>query len=563
MTTVANDSLPTHAGEAPYGAIRDGQDVDVQVLVVGLGPVGATLANLLGRYGVRTLAVDRELDIYMAPRAISLDNEALRVLQLAGVQPGEVDTVEIPIVRMHSPYFGEFARIESAGRLDGHPRLVTFHQPQLERVLRDHLAQHRHVTVKLGTELTAIEHMTDGVRATLRGRDGVSRSIRAQFVIGVDGAGSFVRKLAGLEVTGKTYTEDWLIVDARNAPIPIDHVEFICNPARPTPHMVAPGNRQRWEFMLKPGETREQMETPETIRALLAPWGDPSDMEIERTAVYRFEAKVAHRFRVGAILLAGDAAHVTPPFVGQGLVAGLRDAANLAWKLALVVHGQAAPQILDSYDAERRPHARAMVQLAVRMGALVMPRSVGAAVLAHGLVRTLRLIPPLRALIDEQKIKPRQRYKHGLYVRSGVRGKLRRGEPLRQTQVRSSVGERCLSDDALGTGFALVGFGKDPALHLDAETASALRAIGGRCVHLGVRDSGSEFDDLDGTLVPDLAPDGWVALVRPDRIVLHDGPVTESVRIVREGLALLGHTLRVAAKQPSGADTGFHTETTA
>lgn len=512
----------------------------VQVLIVGLGPVGAVLANLLGRYGVRVLVVEREFEIYQAPRAIALDNEALRVLQLAGVHEGDFDTVEIPIVRMHSPYFGEFARVESGGRLDGHPKLVTFYQPQLEQLLRERLKHHAHVAIALGTEVTALQETTDGIVATLRTHDGATTTVPADYVIGADGAGSTVRRLVGLEMTGTTFAEDWLIVDARDVPQPIDHVEFLCNRDRPTPHMVAPHGRQRWEFMLQPGETREEMERPETIRTLLAPWGDPSTMNIERTAVYRFQAKVAHRFRAGRVLLAGDAAHVTPPFAGQGLVAGLRDAANLAWKLAWVLQGRASPEILDSYDAERRPHARAMVQLAVRMGRLVMPRSRMMAFLTHGVVRLVRLVRPLRALIDEQKIKPRQRYKHGLHVRGGTRRGMRRGEPLKQIRVQTTDGAIGLSDDSLGSGFALVGFGQDPAAHLDANAIAALHAVGGRTVHIGKRGSGSTIEDLDGTLASGSTRHDWVALVRPDRIVFHDGPITESSRIVREAITQLG-----------------------
>ena len=511
-----------------------------QVLIVGLGPVGAVLANLLGGYGVQTLVIDRELQIYMAPRAIALDNEALRVLQLAGVREGDFDTIEIPVVRMHSPYFGEFARVESAGRIDGHPKLVTFYQPQLERLLRDRLAAIAQVTVRLGTELTALDQSFEGVLASLRLPDGSTTTVRADYVIGADGAGSMVRRLIGLDITGKSYSEDWLIVDARNVPQPIDHVEFLCDPARPTPHMVAPHGRQRWEFMLQPGETREQMESPEMTRALLAPWGDTAAMEIERTAVYRFQAKVAGAFRVGRILLAGDAAHVTPPFAGQGLVAGLRDAANLAWKLAWVLQGRAAPAILDSYDAERRPHARAMVQLAERMGRLIMPRTPLMAFLTHGFIRLIRLIPPLRALIDEQKIKPRQRFSKGLFVRGSASAGIRRGEPLRQCVVQAAAGAPGLSDDLLGPGFALVGLGVDPAPHLDAETTAALHAAGGRTVHLGDRNGSAAYRDGDGTLINSATRKGWAALVRPDRIVFHDGPVAESARIVREGLARLG-----------------------
>ncbi len=210
-----------------------------------------------------------------------------------------------------------------------------------------------------------------------------------------------MRRLLGLEFEGRTFAQDWLIVDALDVPNPIDHCEFICDPRRPTPHMVAPGGRQRWEFMLKPGERPEEMERPESVRRLLAPWCDVDQIRIERTAVYRFHAREAKSFSKGRCFLAGDAAHVTPPFAGQGLVAGLRDVANLAWKLAWVIRGQADERILDSYDAERRPHARKIINLARFLGALVMPSNRAAAFVVHGLMRAIRLLPAGRALFDE------------------------------------------------------------------------------------------------------------------------------------------------------------------
>ncbi|MDF5954741.1 FAD-dependent monooxygenase [Pseudomonas aeruginosa] len=230
--------------------------------------------------------------------------------------------------------------------------------------------------------------------ARLRSELGQSHSVRARYLIGADGASSKVRGLIGQEFEGHSYAEDWLIVDAcgreRQA---IDHVEFICDHRRPTPHMPAPGGRERWEFMLQPGETREQMEDAERIGQLLERWIEPSQLNIERKAVYRFHARCCERFQNGRVFLIGDAAHITPPFVGQGLVAGLRDAANLAWKLAWVLQGRAAPAILDSYDGERRPHAREMIDLAKFMGRLIMPRNAWLALFGHGLMRALSLIP--------------------------------------------------------------------------------------------------------------------------------------------------------------------------
>lgn len=518
---------------------------NVEVLLVGLGPVGAAAANLLGRYGVRTLAIDKAHDVFTMPRAIALDNEALRILQMAGLEEGAFATHAISKVQMHSPLFGRYARANTAGDQDGHPRLVTFYQPELERILRTRLALYPCVQTALGTELVDFSETADAVEATLRQADGTIATVRARYLVGVDGAGSPVRHRIGLGFDGQTFCEDWLVVDAIGVPDPIDHVEFICDPRRPTPHMVAPGDRQRWEFKLAPGETREQMERPEKIRELLAPWCDTDQVTVERTAVYRFHARIVERFSRGRVFLAGDAAHITPPFVGQGLVAGLRDAANLCWKLAWVVRGQAAPSILDSYDTERRPHAKSIIQLALLMGRLVMPRNRLAALGVHGAMTLLQRIPFTRAWFQDLKIKPLNRFPRGLFQPGPKCARLVRGGLLPQGLVRSGPGAACLhSDDALGPHLNLIGFGCDAQATLSPQLRTAWQRAGGRIMQLRHRgQSGAATDsweDMTDCLVPNAAPVGWVAVVRPDRTVLHDGPLEQLDEIVRASLSLLG-----------------------
>jgi 3-(3-hydroxy-phenyl)propionate hydroxylase len=517
----------------------------VDVLLVGMGPVGATAANLLGRHGLRTLVIDKAHDIFMAPRAIVLDNEALRILQMAGLEDGAFATCAIPEVQMHSPLYGHYARAKTAGQIDGHPQLVTFYQPELERVLRERLRQYSCVQVALGAELVGFEQDEHGVHATLRRADGQLVPVQAGFLLGADGASSFVRHQLGLGFEGKSFTQDWLVVDVRDAPVPISHIEFTCDPRRPSPHMPAPGNRQRWEFMLHPGETRAQMEHPDTIRALLAPWCDARDCDIERTAVYRFHARMVDRFSKGRVFLAGDAAHITPPFVGQGLVAGLRDVANLCWKLAWVAQGHAPLAILDSYDTERRPHARAIINMARMMGALVMPRNRLTAMLVHGLMGVLHRLPFTRAYFEELKIKPANRFARGLFQRGRSGARLVRGGQLPQGWLRQAPGAASVaSDEVLGNALVLVGFGCDPAAQLGPQQQAAWRAAGGQFVtlrHRGQPASGAgSWEDMDDSLVPGAAPVGWVAAVRPDRVVLHDGPKDQAGRIVGEVLGLLG-----------------------
>ncbi|HTD05829.1 bifunctional 3-(3-hydroxy-phenyl)propionate/3-hydroxycinnamic acid hydroxylase [Undibacterium sp.] len=519
----------------------------VDVLLVGLGPVGATAANLLGRYGVRTLVIEKSPDIFMAPRAIVLDNEALRILQMAGLEEGAFETQAIAKVQMRSPLFGNYARANTAGPLDGHPRLVTFYQPDLERTLRTRLAAYPDVQVALGAELINITENEHGIHVEVRMADGQIQTVQTRFLVGADGASSFVRRHAGLDFQGKTFEQDWLIVDARDVPNPIDHVEFLCDPRRPTPHMPAPGNRQRWEFKLQPGETPEQMEKPESIRKLLAPWCKPEDITIERTAVYRFHARIVDRFSRGRIFLVGDAAHITPPFAGQGLVAGLRDVANLCWKLAWVVHGRASAAILDTYDIERRPHAKSIIKLALFMGSLVMPSNRLKAFGIHGLMWLMQLIPSARAMFEELRMKPKNQFGCGLFVQGRSRSRLMRGGLLPQGLVRQSVGSPVQkSDDAIGQQLTLIGFGCDPIKPLSLQLRGEWLSAGGKFVqlrHRGQSGSGeNSWEDMSDAFVPSAAPVGWVAVVRPDRTVLHDGPLEKIDAIVSEALAMFGTT---------------------
>ena len=526
----------------------------VDVILVGMGPVGAAAANLLGRYGVSTLVIDKSADLFMAPRAIVLDNEALRILQMAGLEDGAFATCAIAKVQMHSPLFGPYARANTAGHTDCHPRLVTFYQPELERVLRSRLQQYAWVHTALSTELLDFSQDEQGVQATLRRANGEIATVEAKFLVGADGASSAVRRIAGLGFEGRTFTQDWLVVDAVDVPDPIDHIEFICNPRRPIPHMVAPGNRQRWEFMLQPGETREQMERPETIRTLLAPWCKSDEITIERTAVYRFHARIVDRFSKGRVFLAGDAAHITPPLVGQGLVAGLRDVANLCWKLSWVIHEQAPQSLLESYDTERRPHARSIINMALMMGKLVMPRNRLAAFGVHGLMALLQSLPFTRSFFRDLKFKPANAFARGAFQPGKGGARLVRGGQFPQGLVRSSADNACIpSDEALGQKLTLVGFGCDPEAELDAVLKAAWRHAGGHVValrHRGQPGRGAHsWEDMSDSLVPGAAPVGWLAVVRPDRTVLHDGPLERLDLIVGESLAVLGYPapLRTAA----------------
>jgi 3-(3-hydroxy-phenyl)propionate hydroxylase len=520
---------------------------EIDVLIVGLGPIGAVMAVLLGRHGMRTLAIDTADDIFKTPRAIALDNEALRILQSVGLGENDIETIAVPFVSMQCPIVGEFARINMLGAIDGHPKQVTFYQPQLEAELRAMLPQLASVSVSLGTTLTEFREVDGGISARLR-RGTQDFDVRARYLIGADGAGSLVRRSIGEEFTGKTYAEDWLVVDALRDQPGMDHVEFLCDHRRPTPHMVAPGNRERWEFMLRKGEKREDLENEESVRKLLAPWSGAQPLLLERKAVYRFHARVARKFSKGSVFLVGDAAHITPPFIGQGLVAGLRDSSNLSWKLAWAVKGLAGSSILETYDQERRPHAVAMIRLAKFMGKMVMPRNALLAFVNHGLMSLIHRIPHLRDFVEELGIKPKNRFRKGLFRKPSKVSKLVAGGLIPQGWVRAQDGRVQLSDDVLGAGFVLMGFGCNPALRLEQDLARQFSGISGKLVQMAFRGqrlglAASEvYEDLEGVFLPGVARAGWVAVIRPDRIVMHAGPADCVNQIVRECLDLLQAT---------------------
>lgn len=524
---------------------KDSATVKADVVIVGLGPVGATLAGLLGRHGVDTLVLEAAGEVGKLPRAISLDNDALRILQLAGIPEGAFPTTIIPYVQMRSPIFGAYARGNTMGRIDGHPKLVTFYQPDLEAALRVTLARHRSVRVETGVRVMRLRNEAEGVHLVAHREDGSTFDVTAKYAVGCDGAASFVRNAAGLDFEGESYPQDWLVADVRNAAQPIDHVEFWCDPARPSPRMPAPGDRQRWEFMLRPGETRAQMEREEVARELMRLWTNGAHVEIERLAVYRFHARIVERFSVGRVFLAGDAAHVTPPFAGQGLSSGLRDAANLGWKLAWVLRGRAAPDILASYDVERRAHAAATIDLARFMGRMIMPRNMLSAFAVHGAMRVIDLLPPTRRLFRDLEIKPKNRFARGLFVRRRFRERLTSGSTFPQGVVKE--GERIrLSDEVLGAKLCLVGLGVDPTIGLGARTQARWLFHGGQLVHIHRRWQGDEgasvarrCEDVDGTFVPSAAPPGWVAVVRPDNTVMCEGPASEVTRLADAALSLL------------------------
>jgi len=351
-----------------------GAPLDCDVLVVGAGPTGVTLALLLARSGVKTLVIDRAADIYPLPRAAHVDHEIMRIFQELGV----ADDIAAAC-RTSSRYDFLTAKGDILLRFEGMdrtgpggwPASNMIHQPSVEAILRKAAEGQANLQLKTQWNWTSFRSADGAIISAIVTPEG-ERQIRSRFVIGADGARSPVRAAAGIEMDDLGFDEQWLVIDVLvhdQERLPKINLQ-ICDPQRPTTCVLMGSGRHRWEFMLKPHETAEEMLSDTLIAELLKPWKVEGAVTLERKAVYRFNAKVAKTWRKGPILLAGDAAHLTPPFAGQGLCAGLRDAANLAWKLAAVFDG-AGEALLDTYQTEREAHVRPTIALAMMMGRTV------------------------------------------------------------------------------------------------------------------------------------------------------------------------------------------------
>jgi 3-(3-hydroxy-phenyl)propionate hydroxylase len=483
-------------------------DGSVPVLVVGAGPVGLAVATLLAQFGVASTVVDRRTEPWAQPRAVHLDGESVRILQRLGVHE-EFATISRPatglrLLDARLRPFATFRRAVTAGP-HGHPEANLFDQPDLEDLLRRNLARHPDVTLRAGVEVTGMT--PDGSRATLRDvRTGREERVRAAAVLGCDGVHSTVRDAVGARLRDLGCTERWLVVDVRcrQALDGWGGVDQVCSPRRAATFLHLTGDRYRWEFRLRARETGDAVD----LDALLAPWlGDvPSaEWEVLRRAEYVFAARLADRWRRGRALLLGDAAHQTPPFVGQGLGAGLRDAHNLAWKLAAVLDGRADDDLLDTYQAERAPHAEATIRVAIRAGRVMTGGQHTAAALRRPLAAALLRLPGAeeRALRGTVVRHPPGRWVDRRTHRDDLPGTL-----CPQPFVRVDGAVRRL-DDVLGPGFALLVAGP-----VDDGLRERARALGAVTVQLD-----RDVTD-DGTLRAWLARGRATAvLLRPDRVV--------------------------------------------
>jgi len=526
------------------------------VVIVGAGPTGVTCANYFGLMGLSTLIVDREADILDIPRAIGLDEEGSRVLQSIGLlKEYSKDLLRIEVGKMTSPYTGTFVQVNLNEWLNGHPRLSTMKQPDLERVLRNGLKRFPHVTLATSTEMESFSD--DGATVTLdlcssNSSNDKRFQVQTKYMLACDGARSPVREKLGITMRGKTYGDDWIVIDALKDPKPDRCAEFVCDPRRASVTLPAPHGGRRWEFTLLPGESHEEVLSDETIQELLKDWGDIKDMDIERKVVYTFNARIATQFKEGNVFLLGDAAHLTPPFAGQGLMAALRDANNLCWKIGMVVKGKADKRLLDSYQLERKKNVRNMIRAAVVMGMFIMPRNKLTAYIRDAFFGLLNLIPPIKRNLSNLSMKPVNAFQDGYFIKSKNFGGLVAGDTHPQELMQLENGEQEMLDDTIGLNWAIIGFGFDPSNYLAEGQSSKWKAWEGKIIHL--EEPGTNFTDsnpktlrlvdIEGAF-KGIAGTDMCLVVRPDRHIACMVPAHELGRNLDKYLQMgINHSIR-------------------
>jgi len=514
------------AVQAPAGDV-----VDVDVAIVGYGPTGAVLANLLGARGWRVALLDREPGLLNLPRAVHFDGEVMRIFQAAGIAADLLPHVRPSLGMQYVNLAGQLMlerKPASGNGVHGWANNYLFHQPDLEQALRRGVARYPGVGQWLRHEVESVSQ--DDARATLRARDlasGAWRHLHAQWVVGCDGARSLVRDTLGCAQEDLGLHQSWLVVDVvleRDVDLPVATVQF-CDPARPMTFVNVTGRRRRWEIMLMPGDDPQAMTQPDALWRLLSRWIRPGDATLVRHAAYTFHALMAERWRDRRLLIAGDSAHQTPPFLGQGMCAGIRDASNLAWKLDLVLRGSDA-RLLDTYQSERGPHVREYIETAVRLGNIIQTTD-----------------PEVAAQRDRQFAQGGTQEIVNLAPRLGPG--CRTGAAWAGTipgQPRLSDGR--MLDEALEHGFAVLSANDAVTAPLSAAQRAPLEA-------------------LDAQWLEDPALEKWLAtlaatvvVLRPDRYVFGTAQTTGAlVRLISEVVTITGIPKTAPrTRHPRGSD---------
>ncbi|MGW5134842.1 bifunctional 3-(3-hydroxy-phenyl)propionate/3-hydroxycinnamic acid hydroxylase [Streptomyces sp. NPDC004135] len=504
-------------------AVTETEDSAYDVAVIGYGPTGVTAANLLGAMGLRVVVLERDAEIFTRARAISTDEEVVRIWQRTGLAERlKQDMLTEREVDFVDADGRTFLSAHPTPRGHGHPPQMFIYQPALEQVLRDGVDRYPNVKVLLRHECLRLRQDTHGVELTVVGTadDSVHR-LRASYVIAADGGSSLTRAQLNIGYEGKTYEDRWVVIDTKMLkPWPgHDKLRFHCDPARPAVDCPTPLGHHRWEFPILPGDDEQQLTTEEAVYQLVARYGISRDsIDVLRATVYSHHVRFATRFRTGRVFLAGDAAHAMPPWIGQGMAAGVRDVANLCWKLDAVLRGELPETVLDSYEAERKPHVKEVTKRAVFVGRIITERRPPVARVRNGALRALDRVPGFGGWMQDSNWIPVARYRAGLQARPRTRAT---GHQIPQPWVTGPDGTRVRLDDALGGRWTLLYAGTaipQPAWNLPGVSSLTVAPTGSRPAE-------GTLVDSDGVLLPWMTRHGAATLaLRPDAYVYAAAP---------------------------------------
>lgn len=529
------------------------------VVQIGYGPVGQTMATLLGQQGHSVIVFERFATLYPFARAGHLDHEIMRILQSVGVAD-EFEKLTFPGTEYD--WFNAEGKVllhgVSGEAPSGWPADILFYQPELEELLHRTVQEIPSVQVYQGWEAIALTQYEDYVEVTVRevrkGQElstGETRTVRARYLIGADGANSFVRQASNIESEDLGFQENWLVVDYRpndpDAEVDMPVMAQLCEPARPTTLGHQGTKYCRWEFMLLPGERPEEMATPEKVWELLSRWVKPDEGVLLRHVVYTFRSILSETWCKGRTLLVGDAAHLMPPFLGQGLCSGLRDAKNLSWKLDLVLNGKADDSLLDAYTLERKPHVRNIIEQAVMFGKIVCITDpvMAAARDAYFLAGNAPPPPSFPGLTD------------GVLYRDTT-GAIAPHTGQLSVQCRVTFkGQTGRFDDLVGKGWVIVSQKADPRSVLTTEQLAFLENLGATIVQVNTQGTNDPdaVVDVDGTYSQFFMQSGFEAvIVRPDFYIFGGIPVLGNLSTLVDELqnqvtGTLLHTLEIPGKR--------------
>jgi 3-(3-hydroxy-phenyl)propionate hydroxylase len=477
------------------------------IIIVGAGPTGLTLGNLLGIFGIDVLILERNAGLSDLPRAISIDDEGLRICQAMDLSHAVIENMLLDIDAHYISGKHYLSKVSPTSKRNGYPLISTFHQPEFEAALLHGLKRFPCVSIQFRHTVETFEQSDTGVTLSVRTPDGILKTFTCAYLLACDGAKSGTRRQLGITMRGSTFSQKWLVIDTINDTDPSAVAIFFCNPNRPAVTIPAPHASRRWEFMLLPGEREEDLLRDEKIRALIQQVGGSRNPQIIRRYIYTFHAALAQTFSKGRVFLLGDAAHLMPPFGGQGMNCGLRDARNLSWKLQMVLQGQASPALLNTYNQECHQHAAQLIWFSKFLGTIIMPTSKFLALLRDSIFLALNAIPAIREYLTEARIKPQPRYKKGfMHFDNSRESKALTGMMLPQPEVKTSQGKKTLLDNILGPGFALLRFHHNPEEAFAFLNADILQRLGVRFVSIE-----NELDSFP------LNQRDLFVLVRPDR----------------------------------------------